>query len=72
MLTTTKQITYNGSSSIENKTVVTMHASVQANGNVSVSETIIDKDAYIANYYEVDSDISEFRKIVYEGGGLNE
>lgn len=70
MLTTNISKNINGSSMINNKTVVSMHATISDTGNISMNQNIMDKDTYVANKAEVDADIAAFEEVVYKEGGI--
>lgn len=64
MLTTRKQITLNGESTIligeKSTTIATMFASLNENGKLNTNSTIIDSANYMVHSEEVDADIAEF------------
>lgn len=64
MLTTRKQITLNGESTIligeKSTTIATMFASLNENGKLNTNSTIIDSANYMVYSEEVDADIAEF------------
>lgn len=64
MLNIRKTMTVNGESKIGEKTVVTFSASVPASGNVTCSKTINNRELYLENQEECDSDYKTFEQEV--------
>ena len=63
-----KSITVSATSTIEvdNKqnTVMYMNATINSTGDVNINQSIRDKELYIANQKEVDTDFAEFKNTV--------
>lgn len=63
-----KSITVSATSTIEaddkQNTVMYMNATINSTGDVNINQSIRDKDLYIANQEEVDSDFVEFKTTV--------
>ena len=63
-----KQINLSATSDIEvdgkNNTVIYMNATITANGDVNINQSIRNKELYIANQETVDTDYIEFKKSV--------
>lgn len=68
MLSKTKSISLNGKSTItvdgRNVIAMTMNANVNEDGSVSTSKYLQDKEIYLANKEEVDTDYAEFESYV--------
>ena len=66
----TKTTTLSASSDIEvdgkNNLVMYMNATINSNGDVNINQSIRNKDLYITNQEEVDTDFVEFKKSVME------
>lgn len=61
MLSITKTTNLSGSSTIDNQTAMTMFASVQKTGSPTISQTITNRDLYLSNQSECDSDYDSFK-----------
>ena len=63
-----KSITVSATSTIEaddkQNTVMYMNATINSTGDVNINQSIRDKELYIANQEEVDSDFVEFKATV--------
>ena len=73
MLTTTKTISINGTSTVEVNGVKTpvayFNAQIQADGKYNINKSIQNVDAYKANKEQVDADFTEFEQKVFEVAG---
>ena len=63
-----KQINLSATSDVEvdgkNNVVMYMNATINANGDVNINQSIRNKELYIANQELVDADYIEFKKFV--------
>lgn len=67
MLKTTKQITLNGSSMINDQVVVTLNANIPSETGVgNINQYKNNPDLYDANKSQVRKDVAEFTALVYE------
>ena len=68
MLTTTKTISVNGTSTVEINGVKTpvayFNAQIQADGRFNINESVQDEALYDANEETVDADLKEFKTVV--------
>lgn len=64
MLNIRKSMTVNGDCKIGEKTVVTFSASVPTAGNVTCNKVINDRELYLENQEECDSDYKTFEQEV--------
>ena len=68
MLSTTKTISINGTSSVEVNGVKTpaayFNAQIQTDGKFNINESVQDEELYDANEETVDADMAEFKSIV--------
>ena len=66
----TKTINLSATSDIEvdgkNNVVMYMNATINVNGDVNINQSIRNKELYITNQEEVDTDFAEFKKSVME------
>ena len=64
----TKSTTLSASSDIEvdgkDNIIMYMNATINANGDVNINQSIRNKDLYITNQEEVDADFAEFKTSV--------
>lgn len=65
MLIFNYSMNFNGESQIDEKQIMTMNASHDGN-QISVTETILDIDAYLANKDTADSDYTAFKNKILE------
>ena len=61
MLNITKTTNLSGSSTIDNQSVMTMYAAVPENGSLTISQTITNKELYLANQTQCDNDYENFK-----------
>ena len=70
MLSTTKTISINGTSTVEVNGVKTpvsyFNAQIQSDGKYNINKSIQNADAYKANKEQVDADFTEFDQKVFE------
>ena len=66
MLVSSKSTSYNGTSTIEGVVVASLTGNVTADGNISTSTYIMDRQAFENNKEEVQKDIQEFQNMVYQ------
>ena len=70
MLSTTKTISINGTSTVEVNGVKTpvayLNAQIQSDGKYNINKSIQNVDAYKANKEQVDADFTEFDQKVFE------
>ena len=70
MLSTTKTISINGTSTVEVNGVKTpvayFNAQIQSDGKDNISQSIQNVDAYKANKEQADADFTEFEQKVFE------
>ena len=68
MLSTTKTISINGTSSVDVNGVKTpaayFSAQIQADGKFNINESVQDEELYDANEETVDADMAEFKSVV--------
>ena len=68
MLSTTKTISINGTSSVEVNGVKTpaayFNAQIQTDGKFNINESVQDEELYDANEETVDADMAEFKSVV--------
>ena len=61
MLNITKTTNLSGSSTIDNQSVMTMYAAVPETGSLTISQTITNKELYLANQTQCDNDYENFK-----------
>ena len=70
MLSTTKTISINGTSTVEVNGVKTpvayFNAQIQSDGKYNINQSIQNVDAYKANKEQADADFTEFEQKVFE------
>ena len=68
MLSTTKTISINGTSTVDVNGVKTpvayFNAQIQADGKFNINESVQDEELYDANEETVDADMTEFKSVV--------
>lgn len=60
MLNTTKNISMNGTSKINDETIMTFGANIPSAGEISFNKKIVNKKKYLENQEECDSDYANF------------
>lgn len=61
MLSITKTTNLSGTSVINGQSVMTMYASVPENGSLTISQTVTNKELYLANQTQCDNDYENFK-----------
>lgn len=61
MLSITKTTNLSGTSVINGQSAMTMYAAVPETGSLTISQTITNKDLYLSNQSERDSDYDSFK-----------
>lgn len=61
MLNITKTTNLSGLSTIDNQTAMTMYAAVPETGSLTISQTITNKELYLANQTQCDNDYENFK-----------
>lgn len=61
MLSITKTTNLNGTSMIDGHSVMTMYAAVPEKGSLTISQTITNKELYLANQTQCDNDYENFK-----------
>lgn len=64
MLSITKTTNLNGNSTIDGQTAMTMYAAVPETGSLTISQTITNKELYLANQTQCDTDYENFKSEV--------
>lgn len=61
MLSITKTTNLSGTSVIDGQTAMTMYAAVPETGSLTISQTITNKELYLANQTQCDADYENFK-----------
>lgn len=64
MLSITRTTNLNGNSTIDGQTAMTMYAAVPETGSLTISQTITNKELYLANQTQCDTDYENFKSEV--------
>ena len=61
MLSITRTTNLNGNSTIDGQTAMTMYAAIPETGSLTISQTITNKELYLANQTQCDADYENFK-----------